>query len=227
MLQDPAAGKRAKSAAAVALTVAGFPPVATPDLSGLDKAKSEAALVATGLIMGAVTESYDDSVTAGIVASQTPAPSVETPRGSPVALVISKGPEPVAVPQVKGKTQADATTLLETAGFEVKIEQKADSAKKGIVIAQKPEGGTAQPGSTVIITVSTGVEMVKVPNIYGMMNPGPVLLKAGLEPKGISIHGPIESDAAGIGEAYRQNPKAGTLVPKGTTVSYHFWWEAG
>lgn len=227
VLQDPAADKRAKSGAAVALTVAGFPPVATPDLSGLDKAKAEAALVASGLIVGTVTESYDASIAAGIVASQTPAPSVEAPKGSPVALVISKGPAPVAVPQVKGKTQLEATTLLEAAGFKVKVEQKADSAKKGIVIAQKPESGSAQPGSVVTITVSTGVEMVKVPNIYGMMDPDPVLLKAGLKPKAISIHGPIESDAAGMGEAYRQNPKAGTLVPKGSTVTYHSWWEAG
>ncbi len=227
VLQEPAAKARAKSGSAVALTVAGFPPVQTPDLSGLDKEKAEAALVSTGLIVGTVTESYDASVSAGVVASQTPAPLAETPRGSSVALVISKGPEPVAVPQVMGKTQAEATTLLETAGFKVKVGQEDDSAKKGIVIAQKPESGTAQPGSTVSITVSTGVEMVKVPNIYGMMDPDPVLLQAGLKPKAISVHGPIESDCADIGEAYRQNPKAGTLVPKGTTVSYHFWWEAG
>lgn len=227
VLQNPAADKRAKSGTAVSLTVAGFPPVATPDLSGLDKDKAEVALVATGLTLGAVTESYDASAPAGIVASQTPAPSVEAPRGSPVTLVISKGPAPVAVPQVKGKTQAEATTLLEAAGFKVKVEETSDSAKKGTVIAQKPESGNAQPGSTVTITVSTGVEMVKVPNIYGMMDPDPVLLKAGLKPKAVSIHGPIESDAAGIGEAYRQNPKAGTLVPRGTTVTYHSWWEAG
>ena len=69
VLQDPSADKRAKSGTAVALTVAGFPPVATPDLSGLDKDKAEVALVATGLTLGAVTESYDASVAAGIVAS--------------------------------------------------------------------------------------------------------------------------------------------------------------
>jgi len=49
---------------------------------------------------------------------------------------------------------------------------------------------------------------------------------SGLRGKVIAIHGPIEPDAAGIGEAYRQAPSAGVWVPKGTTVSYHSWWES-
>ena len=73
---------------------------------------------------------------------------------------------------------------------------------------------------------TTGVEMIRVPNIHGMLNPDPVLTRTGLRPKGIPIHGPIESDAAGIGEAYRQLPRAGALVARGTTVTYHFWWES-
>jgi hypothetical protein len=68
--------------------------------------------------------------------------------------------------------------------------------------------------------------LVEVPDISGMVDPDPVLENAGLKPEGVAIHGPIESDAAGIGEAYRQDPAAGTLVPKGGTVTYHFWWES-
>ena len=225
--QEPAAAKRTKAGSMVALTVAGPPPVPTPDLSGLDKAKAEAALIAGGLAVGTVTESYDASVAAGIVVTQTPSARTETPRGSSVVLVISRGPEPVAVPSVKGKQEKDATDALKSAGFKVKASKKASTAKRGIVIVQSPSGGKAQPGTTISITVSTGVEMVKVPNISGAMNPDSVLRRAGLKPKGIPIHGPIESDAAGYMEPYRQNPRAGTLVPKGSTVTYHYWWEYG
>ena len=72
-------------------------------------------------------------------------------------------------------------------------------------------------------------EMVRVPNIQGMCgkDADTLLRRVGLKPKGIPIHGPIESDAADIGCAYRQKPRAGTLVPKGTTVTYHYWWESG
>jgi len=32
---------------------------------------------------------------------------------------------------------------------------------------------------------------------------------------------------ASIGQVYRQTPKAGTLVPKGTTIEIRSWWESG
>lgn len=54
-----------------------------------------------------------------------------------------------------------------------------------------------------------------------------LLKKLGLVPKRKAIHGPIDKDAAEIGCPYRQNPKAGTIVKKGSKVTYRGWWEAG
>jgi hypothetical protein len=54
-----------------------------------------------------------------------------------------------------------------------------------------------------------------------------ILKKSGLVPKRIQVHGPIDKDAADIGCPYRQQPKAGTSVKKGTKVTYRSWWEAG
>lgn len=202
--------------------------VAAPTLVGLDRGQAQAALDAAGLKLGIVAEQYDASAAAGTVASQSPAPGTQTPQGSSVSIVLSKGPSSVAVPKVTGKTEADATALLEAAGFAVRSKTKNDKAKKGTVIAQAPSAGeTGKPGSTVTITVSTGIVMVRVPNVEGMIDPGPVLKRAGLRPKGIAIHGPIESDAGDYMRAYRQRPRAGTMVPKGTTVTYHYWWEYG
>lgn len=140
--------------------------VATPDLRGLAKSEAESALTGAGLSLGAVTESYDASAAAGTVASQVPAAGTEAPQGSAVAIVLSKGPESVAVPTVKGKTQAQATTLLEALGLKVKVAKKGDRAKKGTVIAQKPTGGNAKPGATVTITVSTGVVIPRTIHTY-------------------------------------------------------------
>ena len=166
--QEPEAGKRTKKNSLVVLAVAGPPPVVTPDLSGLDKEEAAAALAASGLKLGDVSESYDTSVPAGVVASQTPMARRDAPEGSAVALVISKGLRPVAVPSTKGKTQEDATKLLEAAGFKVKAETKSDTAKKGIVITQSPGGDEAQPGSTVTVVISSGVSHVRAPDFCAL-----------------------------------------------------------
>lgn len=58
-------------------------------------------------------------------------------------------------------------------------------------------------------------------------NPDEVIIAAGLKPKRIDIHGPEDEDADRIGCAYRQTPKAGESVPKGSTLEYRAWFEAG
>jgi serine/threonine-protein kinase len=208
----------------VAFVLAGCS-VAVPDVKGMTVAKAASALESAGLQLGQVTEVSDPSSLAGTVVAQTPPAGGSASKGAAVTLVVSKGPDQLQVPPVVGKAKTDAISVLEAAGFILTVDERADASTKGTVIAQEPSSGTAMRGATVNITVSTGPEMVKVPDIGGMIDPDPVLKKAGLEPKGIPIHGPIESDAAGIGEAYRQDPGAGSLVPKGTTVTYRFWWE--
>lgn len=67
---------------------------------------------------------------------------------------------PVEVPNVVGETQASATSTLEGDGFVVSVlEAYSDSVALGLVISQEPEGGEqANSGSTVVITVSLGVQ---------------------------------------------------------------------
>jgi len=60
------------------------PSVTTPDLSGASKNAASAKLGAAGLLLGAVSEAYDTSVTAGMVASQSPAPGASAAQGSAV-----------------------------------------------------------------------------------------------------------------------------------------------
>ncbi|PKQ19851.1 MAG: hypothetical protein CVT66_07960 [Actinobacteria bacterium HGW-Actinobacteria-6] len=231
LAQTPEAGKRGKAGAPVDLTIAGPAPVVVPDLLGMEKGAAEAVLTKAGLVVGDVTESYDTSVSAGSVATQTPAPGTMLERGLGVAIIVSKGPEPVAIPAVVGKPEAEARTLLETAGFKVKVEAKDDAADKGTVIAIDPKDKTAVPGTTVVISVSTGVDIVTVPKVTGMYpdDAAAKLRAAGLTVKEVYIHGPLDSDAFKefIGQVYRQTPKAGSLVPRGTMVEIRSWWEAG
>ena len=49
----------------------------------------------------------------------TPPRASQAPRGSTVTIIVSTGPEQVTVPNVVGRTQADATSALTDAGFDV------------------------------------------------------------------------------------------------------------
>lgn len=219
--QEPAAGTRSKSGAMVVVTVAGPPPVAIPSLVGLDRASAEAALGASGLTVGTVTESFSTTAPVGMVISQTPVGQMEAPRGSGVTLFVSEGVEPVVVPSVKGKKEAEAKSALQTAGFVAKVTKKTNKAKKGVVIAQSPSGGTAQPGSTVAITVSSGVEMVKVPDVVGQ-----IYVIEGLDAPGAvreAFVGYANRHGFDCVVTFRdapsyQTPRAGTKVAKGTTI---------
>ena len=65
------------------------------------------------------------------------------------------GGEEIKVPNVIGKTEAEAKQILEAAGYQVAAKQRNDSRKKGTVVNQSPRG-TKLPGGLVTIYVSTG-----------------------------------------------------------------------
>jgi serine/threonine-protein kinase len=77
-------------------------------------------------------------------------------------------PESVLVPTVLGKTQQQAVAILGDAGFEVAVKSFANEAKPGTVLEQDPPAGSRiDEGSTVTISVSTGLGTVVVPDVAG------------------------------------------------------------
>jgi beta-lactam-binding protein with PASTA domain len=71
--------------------------------------------------------------------------------------------------------------------------------------------------------------LVTVPDIEGLgaTQAEAVLRSVGLVPADIPVHGPIDEDAADIALAYRQSPRPGSTVSRGSKVSFRWWWEAG
>lgn len=233
--QTTDAGERLRRGSAVGITLAGAEPAAVPGLVGLTRANAESALASATLTPGAVTESYAATAPAGTVLSQDPMAGTSVPEGTPVGLVISKGPQPVPVPTATGKMDAEAIAALEQAGFVVKRTEKDDAAAKGTVLSQSPAAGEQLvPGSTVEIVVSTGVELVKVPDVWGMfiIDAEDALKARGLRPQSVDVYlGDLpEADWRLLppdyyGNVYKQSPKAGSLVPKGTTVKIYWSYE--
>jgi len=132
------------------------PPVAAvPDVVGMPEADAIATLQQAGFTP-AVQQGNDPTVAPGLVARQDPPGGTEIEQGSTVTIVVSTGPGTAPVPDVVGQSLEDARAALQNAGFQVAVEERADDdTPPGRVIEQRPSG-TAPPGSTVTIVVSTG-----------------------------------------------------------------------
>jgi len=67
-------------------------------------------------------------------------------------VTLSKGPELVAVPSVRGRSKDDAVAALKAAGFQVRVSAPLGEVF-GLVSQQRPSGGRAPKGSTVTVVV--------------------------------------------------------------------------
>lgn len=150
--QDPAPNASVAHNTIVKITVSkGRQPVSMPDLVGKPSQEAQNELTQVGL-QPQVTEDFSDSVPKGKVISQSVAPNTTVHRLDQVNLVISKGPEVVAVPNVFGKSEGDARAALESAGFTVNVKRTFGDSKR--VLNSNPSAGTqARVGSTVTITL--------------------------------------------------------------------------
>jgi beta-lactam-binding protein with PASTA domain len=75
---------------------------------------------------------------------------------------------------VKGKSKADALSLLQAQGFNVTVVEQADVTPVDTVIAQDPKANQKLAnGSTVTITVSTGPATTAPPTPTGTPTTSP------------------------------------------------------
>ncbi|MFJ3383302.1 MULTISPECIES: Stk1 family PASTA domain-containing Ser/Thr kinase [unclassified Curtobacterium] len=91
---------------------------AVPDVTGKTAADAKAALEAVELTVGAQDEQYSEDVPEGQVISAK-AEADPAVQGTAIDLVVSKGPAPITLPDVQGKTLNQATSTLENLGLKV------------------------------------------------------------------------------------------------------------
>jgi eukaryotic-like serine/threonine-protein kinase len=146
---DPAPGTQLRRDTPVKLVVSQGPePVEVPNLVGQTVDEAQGRITEAGLKLE-TREQYDGSVPAGHVVSQEPA-SGTMPKGGTVKVVVSKGPEMISVPNVKGKSVKSAIEELEEAGFKVEV-----LGGRGKVLQQSPAPGTQHPkGGRVVLLAS-------------------------------------------------------------------------
>jgi beta-lactam-binding protein with PASTA domain len=127
--------------------------VQVPKLVGL--AAADAVKRLQGLGLGATLKQTPAQQAPGTVVAQEPKSGARAKRGTPVALVVAKGAAAIVLPDVVGRSGADAQHELQQRGLNVNVVQVASTQAAGTVVAQSPPAqAKVQQGSTVRLNVA-------------------------------------------------------------------------
>ncbi|HQU48092.1 MAG TPA: RHS repeat-associated core domain-containing protein [Casimicrobiaceae bacterium] len=166
-------GAYAEQSFMVNLTTTG---AAVPNVVGLMLADANAAVAAAALDPQVLQEVADASPAGTVLAQDPVAGAANVAQGATVNLTVSKGPQPVAVPFVVGKTLAQANAAIGALGLTTSVSTAfSPTVPAGDVMAQSPDFGTMLlPGSAppVALTVSAGAPLSK-PVAQVVVEPGP------------------------------------------------------
>lgn len=153
---------------AYAVVQAATPTHPVPRVEGMALAAAESALDRLNLDMD-VTRRHDEAAPKDTVLEQRPAAGTKLKEGKSVAVVVSDGPPPRAVPSLANMNEAQARAALTGAGFAVNVVQQAhDTIPKGTVVAWAPAEGVQPKGTTVTVTLSSGPPIAAIPDVAGM-----------------------------------------------------------
>jgi len=152
----------------------------------------------------------------GIVIAQKPDSGKSVLQGTEVALVVSKGPSGVAMPDVTGMAAADAVKALAARKLVPTLQQVESQEAPGTVLAQSPTPGKhAKPGTKVILQVAKGHASISVPDVTGHSAQDAV---NDLKTAGLSSSLARVPSSQPAGTVVAQNPAAGTKVAGGSAV---------
>lgn len=191
--------------------------VAVPDVTTKSQTDATNALQTAGFKVS-VKNVANDTIPANQVFEQTPKGNTNADKGSTVEITVSTGIGDATVPDVVGRTQAAAESLLKTNNFIPEVKEAAsDTVAKGTVISQSPSANAkATKNSVVTITVSTGAGDVSIPNVVGL---NAASASNQLGQAGFTVTTKSQSNATvPAGNVISTNPTAGTKAAKGSSV---------
>jgi beta-lactam-binding protein with PASTA domain/predicted Ser/Thr protein kinase len=219
--QDPGAGSEAKEGSTVAISVSGGPGEATvPDVVGLSGSDAAAKLRDAGFRVRTRRE-FSDDVDAGDVIELSPPEGSVVERGTRVTLVVSRGQQRVAVPNLVGSSRASAERALAAVGLLPRVtERETTESDPDVVLEQSPAADTqVAKESTVAFVVATAPPQVEVPDVTTSPVPGDEarasLAEVGLD---VVVRDEPVTDPTQDGIVVAQDPTPGETVPEGSRV---------
>jgi serine/threonine-protein kinase len=160
-----------------------------------------------------VVRSFDESVKPGVVLAGDPAAGSEIRRGSTVTLTVSRGPERYEVPQLIGRTEADARQRVTDTRLTVGKVSKAfsETVPQGQVISTAPVANTSvKRASPVNLVISDGRQPIAITDWTGRPASQAIaaMTKAKLK---VTATKQDWSDTVPKGSVLSQSPTGGTL----------------
>ncbi|MEI2638921.1 MAG: Stk1 family PASTA domain-containing Ser/Thr kinase [Microthrixaceae bacterium] len=192
--------------------------IAVPSVVGLTQTDAEKSLKDAGFQVSASTK-VSDSLEAGLVLDQTPGKDEQAAKGSTVRIVVSSGAAKVEVPDVTGKTQAEAEKALTDLKLlpRVTTEENPD-VESGTVIRQNPPSGRQiEAGGVVEIFVSKGAGEEIVPDVTGQ----PLAqAQAAIQAAGFRFANPTRAASSNVaeGSVISTDPAAGTPAKPNSVI---------
>lgn len=159
---SPAAKTTRRQGSKIDIVVATAAMVSIPDVTDKDSDTARQELEALGFQV-TIKEEYSEKVAQGLVIKTDPGANSSAEKGEKITLYISKGVAPQVVPNVVGKTQENATQILQTAGFSIGTitQEYSSSVTAGQVISTDPVANTElTKGSIINLVVSKGKELI-------------------------------------------------------------------
>ena len=147
--------------------------ITVPSVAGMDEAEAQKKLEAEGLKVGTSEAVYSDQYEEGVVIGTTPAAGSKVSEDTEIVMQVSKGSEKISVPNVVGKSDSDAQSMIKSAKLKVGTVtyEYDDSVAEGKVVSQSVAGGKkVSAGTTIDIVVSRGKkpeEKVSVQSFVG------------------------------------------------------------
>ncbi|WSC68968.1 Stk1 family PASTA domain-containing Ser/Thr kinase [Streptomyces sp. NBC_00121] len=191
-----------------------------PSLLGQTEKAARERLSDSGLELKGVDRAYSDDVDRGKVISSDPKSGARIRGNGSVKIVVSRGPEIVKVPDVRGTGPAEARRALKKVGLVPGMVTKefSEDIEQGKVIRTDPGAGAERhPDSAVALVVSKG-SPVDVPDLTGLsvQEATDALDEEGL--KAEVLPGRVNSPEA-AGDIARQSPGGGTRAAAGDTIT--------
>ncbi|QBJ96546.1 Stk1 family PASTA domain-containing Ser/Thr kinase [Rhodococcus sp. ABRD24] len=192
--------------------------VKVPDVSNRSAQDAEAQLTAAKL-KASIQTKPDPVVASGNVITTRPVAGSMAEENSTVVMEVSSGPAQVAVPRLTGLSQDEATQALNAAGLrlDTKVSRApSDPNQLDKVVGQEPSAGAKiSVDSAVAVTLGSGPEQVRVPNVIGQTID---VAQPNIEGAGFKVDIEKVDSSKPEGQVISTDPAGGTSTAKGETI---------
>lgn len=216
---DPQSGVDVRDGSTISAIVSkGLERYEVPQVAGMSVADATTALTDSSLTVGGKTTAYDEKIAKGKVVGTNPPANTSLKRDQQVTLILSKGPAPVPVPRLIGRSLSSAEKALKDVGLTYTVTREySKTIPTGHVISTDPTAGKQiSKGDSVNLVVSKGPPLITVPDLYKTAEAD---ARTTLEGLGFKVTVTYPLGIAPFGRVVRQSEPVGTELPWGSTIS--------